>query len=65
MGDTLGAGAVSAERDVLLVIGRAAGAAMAVRLPNAALSSATAAVGSVAGVNLTFTATRNASLGLF
>jgi hypothetical protein len=65
MGDVLGAGAVSAERDVLLVIGRAAGAAMAVRLPNAALSAATAAVGSVAGVNLTFTATRNASLGLF
>lgn len=65
MGNTLGAGAVSAERDVLLVIGRAAGAAMACRLPNAAVSVATAAVGSVAGINVTFTPTRNASLGLF
>lgn len=65
MGDVLGPGAVSAERDVLLVIGRAAGAAMAVRLPNAAASVVTAAVGSVAGITATFTATRNASLGLF
>jgi hypothetical protein len=65
LGDVLGAGVVSAERDVLLVIGRAAGNAMAVRLPNAAVSASMAAVGSVAGVSFTATATRNASLGLF
>lgn len=65
LGDVLGAGAVSAERDVLLVIGRAAGNAMAIRFPNAAISADTGAVGSVAGLPLTITATRNASLGLF
>lgn len=65
LGDVLGPGAVSAERDVLLVVGRAAGNAMAIRFPNAAVSADMAAVGSVGGVSLTATATRNASLGLF
>jgi hypothetical protein len=65
LGDVLGPGAVSAERDLLLVVGRAAGNATVIRLPNAAVSADIAAVGSVAGVTLTATATRAASLGLF
>ena len=65
LGDTLGIGALSAERDVLLVVGRAAGAAFAVRLPTADFTASMAAVGSLAGIAFTATATRNATLGVF
>lgn len=65
LGDVAGPGAVAAERDVLLTIGRTAGAAMAVRMPNAQLFTTMAAVGSVVGVAFTATATRSASVGIF
>jgi hypothetical protein len=65
LGDVAGVGSVSAERDVLLVIGRAAGAALAIRFPTAALSASMADVGGVAGIAFTATATRSASLGVF
>lgn len=65
LGDTLGAGALSAERDVLLVIGRAVGAATVIRIANADVTASMAAVGAMVGASITCTATRNASIGLF
>lgn len=64
LGDTAGVGAITAERDVLLTIGRAAGAACAVRFANAALTASVATVGNVAAVSFTATATRAASVGV-
>lgn len=65
LGDTLGAGALSAERDVLVVIGRAVGAATVIRFANADVNLKMAAVGAMVGGSITCTATRNASIGLF
>lgn len=65
MGDTLGAGALSTARDALLVIGRTAGAAMALRIPLADLQATTATVGGTVAVSVTLSATTTASLGVF
>lgn len=65
LGDTVGAGNLSLERDVLLVIGRSVGAATVFRFANADVTGAIAPVGSLVGSSITCTATRNASVGLF
>lgn len=65
MGDTLGAGALSTARDALVVIGRSAGAAMALRIPTADLQASIATIGGTQAVSVTLTATDTASLGVF
>jgi hypothetical protein len=64
-GDALGAGALSTSRDVLLVVGRSAGAALALRIPSADLQVAMATVGATQAITVTCTATDSASLGVF
>lgn len=64
-GDTLGAGALSTSRDVLLVVGRSAGAALVLRIPSADLQVAMATVGATQAITVTCTATDSASLGVF
>jgi hypothetical protein len=60
-----GSGVVSSTRDVLLHVGRSAGAAMALRMPTADVQATIATVGTAVGINVTVTATTTASLGVF
>jgi hypothetical protein len=65
MGDALGAGSLSTSRDALVVIGRSAGAAMALRIPTADLQASIATIGATQAVAVTLTATDEADLGVF
>jgi hypothetical protein len=64
-GDTLGAGALSTSRDVLLVVGRSAGAALALRIGSADTQVTMATVGATQAITVTCTATDSASFGVF
>lgn len=63
-GDALGAGSLSTSRDALVVIGRSAGAALALRLPTADLQASMATLGGTQAVAVTLTATDEADLGI-
>jgi hypothetical protein len=64
-GDALGAGSLSTARDALVVIGRSAGAALALRIPTADLQASMATIGATQAVAVTLTATDEADLGVF
>ena len=64
-GDTLGAGALSTSRDVLLVVGRSAGAALVLRIGSADTQVTMATVGATQAITVTCTATDSASFGVF
>jgi len=63
-GDALGAGSLSTARDALVVIGRSAGAALALRIPTADLQASIATVGGTQAVAVTLSATDTASFGV-
>ena len=65
LGTASGSGVLSTSRDVLLVVGRAAGAAIALRMPDANVTGAMAQLGTHLSAAVTLTATQTASLAVF
>lgn len=65
LGTASGSGVLSATRDVLLTIGRAAGASMALRMSDADVQGVIATLGAHKAAQVTMTATRNASLAVW